>query len=731
MRRARALAAGTLLALTALTVPASGEPSPSPSPQVPEAPLQVVVTELLPRAPQPGDAVQVRGVVRNLGDRPVTGLRIRLKVGERVTTRGGLHEADTDRPFTVRRGDSVALKVEDLVPGGQVGFDVRTTVDDLGLGELGVYPLDVEARGDVGDGPEQLGLAPTWVPYFGGTPVQRTRVAVVWPLVDQPRQGTDTTFVDDDLASTLSADGRLGRLLAAARAGETRDCQSGARGPKAVTPPPTRCEPPLVTFAVDPDLLFAASTMTKPYKVRDGNETVAGIGSAAATTWLDSLREGTLRRSVVALPYADPDVTALTRGGTSTGFKDDLARAGLLGLTEVRRTLGIEPLQTVAWPPAGPITSAATDALALGGARAFVLDPSAYGQPDSEPNRTPSARTVLPGSSAGTSLEGLVADSFLSDLVRGSLAQELGPRLAEQRFLAETAIIAAEATSTSRTLLIAPERRGDVVVPAAAAALRDLGRVPWLCPVTLASVATGTERCSGRPEVASPPADDRGPLATARIGELSSGYLEGIRGAREQASQLTDYVLSDKPAVQPQVAEITSRLRRAIARAESSAWRSDADAARAGAAALRREVTRLISKVKVYGGQVLLTSTTGNLQVSLENTLEVPISVRVRFSAAGAALVETETGLVEVTAGNAVPATVRAQTQKSGQFVVQAQVFDRNGVPFNPSGSGLAEVIVRSTGYGRLALAVTLGGAGVLLVAAGVRIVRRAAAARR
>lgn len=723
---ARLLVAAALLALA---LPAAADPTPSPSGLPPEAPLQVVVTELLPRAPLPGDAFEVRGFVRNTGSQPVEGVFLRLRVGDVVTSRGGLHDADGDRPVTSTRKDVFIHSEPDVLrPGAQGRFDLRTDVKALGLSRLGVYPLDVEARGNVGNGTERLGLVPTWVPFFAGDPVQRSRVAVVWPLVDQPHQGVDTTFLDDGLARALSAQGRLGRLLAAARAGGTRDCQGPAhRRDGTVTPAPTRCEAAGVTYAVDADLLFAAGTMSSPYKVRAGGKTRAGTGTSAATTWLAALKESAASDAVLALPYADPDVTALTLPGADPTFSDDLARAGLLATTEVKDSLGVAPLASVAWPPTGPVKEA-TDALALTGARAFVLDQSAYGQTDSEPDRTPSARTLLPTSSAGTDRVGLVADPYLSDLVTGDLANTLGPRLAEQRFLAETAIIAAEAPSVARTLLIAPDRRGDVVAGAAAEALRDLGRLPWLCPVSLSAVADATEQCTDRPGTTAPAAVDRGPLATARGGQLlSRSHLTEVLADREVASQLTDAVLSDRPAAQDKVATIKTRLRRAIARAESSAWRGRPGAAKTSATLLHREVTRLIDKIKVYGGQVLLTSTKGSIAVSLENTLDVPIEVRVHFDAVGDAIIPTQTGLIEVTPGNAVPAGVRATTQKSGQFVVHAQVVDRDGHDFHPAkGYGLAEVIVRSTGYGRLALAVTAGGAGVLFVAAGFRIVRRA-----
>ena len=53
---------------------------------------------------------------------------------------------------------------------------------------------------------------------------------------------------------------------------------------------------------------------------------------------------------------------------------------------------------------------------------------------------------------------------------------------------------------------------------------------------------------------------------------------------------------------------------------------------------------------------------------------------------------------------------------------MRATLLDRTGRPFGEP----AELVVRSTGYGRLALGITGVGAGILLAAAGVRIARRA-----
>jgi hypothetical protein len=696
----------TALALVAavVAVPAAAAPRPTPTPD-PEDPLHVALTEVLPRAPLPGGPVEVVGTIRNTGSVPVTDLRVRLQVGDRIVTQSDLQEADQDRPPTRTRASGPPVLTQ-LAPNQVTAFRVRTTVPQLGLDRLGVYPLDVVARGNAGDGIDNLGEAPTWLPFFGTSTPRPTRVAVVWPLVDVPRTRPDGRLEHrHELAALLAPGGRLGALLAAARTAQSPACEPAAVGPDGTAAAaPTRCLPVPVTFAVDPDLLEAVTALAAGQ----------GADAAAAGAWLDALRSLGLTDRVLALPYADPDVSALAR---SPRTRDDITTAQALSTEVVSSVLGVQPDPTVAWPPKGPVAPAAADALALAGARAFVLDPTAYDGNGRPLRATPDAHALFATSATGAELTGLVVDPDLSDLLERST--EYGDRATEQRFLAETAIIAAERPGLTRTLVLAPERRGHVST-AAGEELRDLGRVPWLCPVSLASVGAGAESCERQSGPPAPPAD-RGEPRTDATGELGGRFLAGVAADRDRATQLTDDVVSSALAVRTQVAALKGALRRAVARAESSAGRQDPAIDRAAAAALRHRVDRLTGQVIVRGGRSLLTSSKGTLSVSVENTLPLPVQVRVRFTSKTATLTNAETGLVTVQPGHAVQASVRAKTQRSGQFVVFAQLVDRQGALFGPE----SEIIVRSTRFGRLALAVTLAALGVLLVAAGVRIVGR------
>lgn len=737
MRWARLGAAVALVVLPVLApAPSGAAPTPSPTAPNDDAPIHVAVTTLLPRAPAPGDFLEVAGTLTNRGDKPITVLRVLLAVGDRVSSRDQLHRDDVDRPETVlRRATEVTPVLAALQPGQSTTFDVRTTVSALDLGELGVYPLDVVARGVFDGQRSNLGLAPTWLPWFAGDPVRPLRIAVLWPLVDQPRRQPRRrprdVMVDDELATSLAPAGRLGQLLAGARGGETGQCDGTPHGPPAAAAagkpaaarPTRRCEGVPVTYAVDPDLLDTAKAMTKAYDVQAGERFRPGTGTAAATRWLAELNAALAGSSVLALPYADPDVDALTRDSRG---KNDVAVAQKVGAAVVREVTGATPLSTVAWPPTGTVSTATMDALLVDGTHALVLDPSAYDGPPVELNHTPGTRAALPPSAAGETVTGLVVDREVSDLLTSGRTSGLGPRLAEQRWLTETAIIAAEQPGLSRTLLLAPPRRGQVPPPVAAAALRDLGRLPWLCPVQLAEVVADRERCAtdpppGRSTPAKP--ESRGdPRIVPNATGLSADLLSRVARDRDTAVQLVEAILIPGDSA----SRTNSRLRRAVARSESSAWRSAPEgnpaAGRQLANLLSNDVADLVGRVKVRGKPLLLTSSKGTLSVSVENTLGVPIALRVKFFSSTATLSTQETGLIQVRPGTAQQASVRAAARKSGRFVVFAQLMDRDGRRFEEP----AEVDVRSTRYGRIALAVTGLAAAVLLAAAVVRIVRRA-----
>lgn len=720
-----------LLLLLLAAAPAAAQVPAPPGTAVQLAPVTVTVDDLRPRAPRPGDDLQVVGAVRSEGAAPLRDVRLRVLVGSALISRGQLRNADLQEPF-LREVD--VQELPDLAPGQQVELDVRLPVDRLPLDVDGVYPLALEVQGRQGDGAvERLGGVRTYLPWFGSRTVDPLRIAWLWPLVDRPRMGPAEALLDDVLADSLAQDGRLGGSLAAARDGEDGDCPPAPEpGPRDDDDPPARpalsCAPVEVTYVVDPDLLLTARTMADGYQVRQSGRTRPGDGEGAARAWLDSLDAATSGPDLVALPYADPDVVALTRGTADLGA--DVAAARTYGVTVTRDVLGADPLQTLAVPPPGRLTDAAFDALTTGSTRAVALEDDAVALTGGPGRSTSSARVELPASSTSGPITGLVVDRTLSDLLVPDRATWQGARLAEQRWLVETAMIAAELPARGRTLLVTVPRRAEVDPALVGGAVVDTGAVPWMCGVPLADVLAARERCDTGPSrtaasVSYRP-ERRGDLAQPELGapELAPGLVQRVARARAQAAQLTGAVIKGGTE---DAQSTRSRMQRAWLRPESSAWREDRRAGTRMAALLEGEVAALRSRVTVLSGRVTLTSRNGRVSVAVVNELDQPVTVAVELVApSDARLSQTRTEVLEVPARTSLPVQVEAQTLTSGRFVVRAQLLDREGQPFGDP----AELIVTSTRYGSVALAVTGLGAAVLLLAAGVRLVRRALASR-
>jgi hypothetical protein len=530
-------------------------------------------------------------------------------------------------------------------------------------------------------------------------------------------------MLSNRLEALVADSGRLSGALVGGRVGAAGACEDPALATGATAPgaPRSACRGEAVplTWAVDPDLVHSVEAMTRPYAALVDGRRTDQPASDAAGAWLSSLRAAAADADVLALPYADPDVVALSRTGSP--LADDVALLQQLGQSETRRLLDVEPLQTVAWPPPGPVTGV-VDTLSGSEGRALVVASSSLRGRDDAVDRTPGARTTLP--STVEPVPALVPDDGLSELVAPDPADDgwQGARLAEQRWVAETAMIAAERPGESRTLVVAPDRRADLQPAVLAAAVADTGRLPWLCGVPLEDAAAGTERCArlrdAREEApAAPPAvpDTSVPEAEA----LPAAFLRAVAGVRRESDQFTEQVLTpdDEGAK-----EIRARLLRARGRAESTAWRARPGTGRRMLDLLRDDVAALRGRVSLVGQPALLTGREGTVQLLVQNRLDQPVTVGVRLDPTSAARLTSEDTEIQVVPGQDTrPVSVRVEARTSGRFTARVGLVDASGQPFGET----VELAVRSTQYGRVALAVTGVAAAVLVVAAGVRITRR------
>ena len=698
-----ALLLGTLALLPgapAEAAPDSGAPTTDP--------VQVTVSRLEPRTVTPGATIEVAVVLTNASDDTITDLSMRLQRGDRLTSRQALAEDVT----TPSAGDAAQTPFEpvpgQLEPGDDLSFTYTTTAESLALGADGVYPVLVNVNGLRSGTVERVGELSTYLVSFGAGTTAKTSVAVLWPLTDRPHRDATGAFTDDDLATEISADGRLDRALDV-----LEDLPDGGR-----TVP--------VTLAVDPALVEELTVMAGGYSV--AGET--GQGTTAATDWLERLTSLAAVHTVAALPYADVDADALESAGLSAVLTrslpgtpdgtaaqrtdgdpsstpsappstpaDDETGSGA-GADILAEALDTTPRTDLAWPAGGALRTDTLGTLQAGGVDELVLGESAYADPDAATGRTGRAAAArVPVDTADGEVTTLVADGALGEVLAGADTAVGGARIAEQRFLAElgvlTSQLAAVDPAVTQTVLVVPPRDVQSDPSWATAMLTDTATQPWLVAASVEDLTRGPVADAG--ELVEPAADAQ--LSGAGLAEVATtaAVRDDIAAAVEDDA---DRVLAGYDA--------------AIARAVSVAWRSDPAGFAAAAGDLEQSLTSLRERVSLVvpaDGTYSLAASDAPLVLTVRNELPFAVSVRLSLNTrSGVGFSADDVPVQRLEPDSLTTVTVPVSVRQSGSFTVDAELF-------TPSGGQLGTAVqltVSSTAYGPITLAITVGAAVLL-----------------
>jgi hypothetical protein len=664
VRRAARLAAALALCATALgpALPAAAQPEPLPDS------VRVDLRSMSPfLRPGDGEHLVVRARAVSQAAAPLRRLRMSLRFGEALRGRSDIASGQPLARQGARVADSV-LGDGELAPSGTADADFDVPVEELPFRNTrrqAVYPLRIEirARGVV------VGAADTYVMWWPVEGAPRLRVAWVWPLVERSHRLLGDDFHDDDLADSVE-DGRLVTLL---RVG------GASRIP--------------LTWAVDPEVLDALRRMADGYTVR-GQE---GRRGGNARAFLDRVK-GLRNAAVLPLPYADPDLSA---GPEAVG------KAVVAGREILRRELGTPGDERLAWPPGATLDPGAQSLLALHGAQGLVLPEEALPLTESL-YYTPTAPTALDTGVLRTTA--LVVDRQLAQAVGGNGADA---RLAVQRFLADSAMVALERPNDVRDVVLAPPRRWDPRAEYAQQLLEQTRQAPWLEPVTLADVLDDEK--STAPRVLTAPG--------ARV--LPAEQTRRVAEARSAVTRLTA-VLTDTQ----RAAALFDDLDDALLRAVSSQWGADPGNARRLPDAVVAAVAAQLGKVRIVpGGVVTMTGRSGRIPLTIQNDLGQTVRVRVRLDSKDRLALENDAAWRR---GNevAVPPggstfVIEGKATTGGLFPVKVELLDRDGRPIGDA----YDLRVRSTAWGVVALGVTGVAFGLLLVASATRLLRRRRAA--
>jgi hypothetical protein len=676
----------------------------------------IVIESISPQMATPASKIFITGYLQNSTNQPINGTTVRLRYSDRpLASRGELaQQASTGAPALVAQTAHPQQVSRPLAPGARQTWRLATTARELGFQAFGVYPLSVETSDAAGRllGTQRTFL--TFVPKDYKKRLKPTKIAWVWPLVDVPHRTIDNKFADDKLAAAFAQGGRLNGLVAAART---------AKSP--------------LTWAVDPALLDDARTMTKPYTVNGADRPK----SATAERWLADVKTAVAGQAYFATPYADPDVAALVRRGRTEDLKYAYSAAAM---EAAQTTFGRAPTPT-AWPPEGVADQNTLNQLSRIGSRVFLLSsdvlPGAPGL-----TYTPNAAIALPMS--GGTKYAVAGDQPISSVIGANTHAPGAEVLAEQRFLAETALITAERPGQQRTVLVVPPRRWNPGERFAERLLSDTATARWLQPTTLDEVtrlATGGAGGTGTGGTGTggtgagdtggtgagdtgtgdtgtgagrPPAQRTfaGYPAAYQAHELGAGYLKSVHSLQVSARRFTS--IFDPPL---------TGYEQGVLRLESSAWRGRRSASRARAArtALKAQLSDDTKKVYfVLNKGPSLAGEIGQVPVTIAN--DVPghsITVHLEVTSTSARLqIGKFRSLVTIPPEKKVTIQIPMKAAANGKTVVQLSLMSLERKP-HPVGVA-RQMQVNATGFGRTALLITGGALVVLFLGVGIRVMR-------
>ncbi|WP_166509493.1 DUF6049 family protein [Blastococcus sp. TF02-8] len=712
------LVAGALTLAPLLPAPASAAP---PLPAAPdgtvdaERPVRIDVGRFEPRTVTPGSLITVTGRLTNTGSQPISDLSVRLQRGEVRTNRSELAEAvaDPDPATTVLA--SFSPLQDELAPGSSTDFNYTVPSDELRLDRDGVYPALLNVNGTVdGDQERRVGELSTFLIQQQVQPPTSTAVAWLWPLSERSHRTPAGGFADDGLADAVAEGGRLDRALAV-----VERLPAGADGGAPALS---------VTLAIDPALVEELAIMADgPYAV--AGDAGAGTGTEQAKAYLDRLRAVADRHPVVALPYGDVDADTLLGAGladvlsrslpgspdgtaqdppgaapqpaTPTGDapapEDTEPRTTGAGAEILNDVLDVDPVTDLAWAADGGFEQPSLEVLHDGGIDRVVLAGDALTEGDSAVGRDGSdavAHTTVPVE--GGTVDVLVADPALTAVVGGAEDTPGGPRLAEQRYLAELAALTLQSPPGSQqTLLVAPPRDVRSGPEGAGAMMADTAGLPWLRPETLQGLgAVPTADAGGL----------TGPPDVRRLDPEGTATLAAAVAARDD---LAGAVVGDAgTALQAYDA--------GIARTASVLWSGDPEGFRAAATAARRAVERLRSRVTVVApadGTYSLASSTAPLVLTVDNDLPFAVQVLLQVRTRGSrGLSIGDIGAQTLAPAERTILEVPTDVRQSGGFAVTAMVTTPSGTPLGQQ----VDMQVKSTAYGPISLSITIGAASLL-----------------
>ena len=441
------------------------------------------------------------------------------------------------------------------------------------------------------------------------------------------------------------------------------------------------------TWLVDPAVLDAAAT----------------LGSPDAQGWLDTYLTSSADQDVVLLPYADPDAAAIGAADRPRMLRAAWAK----GDRVYRRIAGPAPRADLVWPAEGGGDEATIDVAGRAGGSLMLLDEETA--PLVTPlTYTPSGRVAWPD----PALDLLLADPAASALVATPASTPTDVLLARQRFLAETLLHALELYDP-RLLVVAPPRRWDPSPLWADELVTAVRKASWLNPVSLAKAVSPSAPTVERAEPTIPESAASRQLPASMVDAAVEGLIDNGRlaGILSRPQRLSGPIEDD------------------LFSSISTAWRDDPTAALTAQQETLDRLAGLRSRVRIISRGGTLSDDRGTFPVTLRNQLDQAVVVRLALTSADPLRLRVDgpPDPIRVEPDETISVSVELDAVTSGRLSFDAELQTRRGIPYDEP----VTVTVDVQGFGRITLLVFGVAAGLMVVAAAIRISRRVRAARR
>lgn len=650
------LAAFAVLVFTAIAVPMPATAAPN---------FAAEIVSVSPSLPKLGSTVTMEVQLSNPSSVGITDLQARFLISTSpLYGRSQIPQVLSGATLpNYRLIEPAAASGIELASGASTNITLHATPKQLGLsGERpGAYVFGVQLDGMVA-GKAVSERRVTFLPWMTGKVNHRLGVVTVWTITAPPSLGVDGVFIDDALARSVSAGGKLRLQLDAMRA------------------------VPQAVWLVDPTLAESVQALADGARIANTDGSIRATSDAemaAAQQWLVDLRAATATGTLAALPMGDLDIRAAFKFGRLSILRSALVQASarLATVMQVADVPLVVPLY------GGAVTESSWKFLRSIGATAAVVSDQGY--PAQQSQYTPTS--AIPIDAFG----GLV---IASDHITSAtpVISGLNAAATRQTFAAQLVMSYLERPNSDRVITIAIPPSW---MPSESAPIADVLNASWMTHASIGqAAAAGTDSRSTNITVAT---------HSQRLQNVDLGR------AVEQQRALAHLTGDEGFTATVNDAVIGTLSRWFTGRQVSDRYSATTNAKLKSLAESVRVVTR---------GEIVFGAEKGVVPVTVANGLPVAIDITLRATGYPSVRVQpTEFTAIHLNAGKRVSVEVATRVTGSGDAYLGLQLEGRDRTSID----GPVLLTVRSAAYARVAGYLVLGAFVLLLLLVVMNTVKR------